>query len=129
MDQEELKDVIDLIKPKIIVLGKEYENTNDKNIIECFKKQKSNKSKVEFHAGEIHYASTDLLLNSESELSNKRKELFLKKCKKENINLESLLSAIDKWNKTHFLVIGDTIVDQYAACEPLGLSAEAPVVL
>ena len=27
------------------------------------------------------------------------------------------------------LVIGDTIVDQYSACEALGMSAEAPVVV
>ena len=33
------------------------------------------------------------------------------------------------WKKSHLLVIGDTIVDQYAACEPIGLSAEAPVVV
>ena len=33
------------------------------------------------------------------------------------------------WEKSHLLVIGDTIVDQYAACEPIGLSAEAPVVV
>ena len=27
------------------------------------------------------------------------------------------------------IVIGDTIVDQYAACEAIGMSAEAPVVV
>lgn len=129
MDQEELGDVIDMLKPNIIVLGKEYEKTTDPKIINALKIQKSNKSKVEFHAGEIHYASADLLLNSESELSNKRKDLFLKKCSKEKLKSNNLLSAIDSWNKTHLLVIGDTIIDQYAACEPLGLSAEAPVVV
>ncbi len=129
MDDEEFGDVIDLIKPELVVLGKEYENTNDKIIINALEKQISNKSRVEFHAGEIHYASTDLLLNSESDLSKKRKELFLKKCSKENINSKILLEAIESWSETHLLVIGDTIVDQYAACEPLGLSAEAPVVV
>ena len=129
MDQEELGEVIALLKPKIIVLGKEYEKTKDPNIINALKIQKSNKSKVEFHAGEIHYASADLLLNSESELSNKRKDLFLQKCAKEKLKSKNLLNAIDSWKKTHLLVIGDTIIDQYAACEPLGLSAEAPVVV
>ena len=27
------------------------------------------------------------------------------------------------------IVLGDTIVDQYAACEAIGMSAEAPVVV
>ena len=129
IDKEEFGDVVDLIKPEVIVLGKEYENTNDKTILNVLKKQISNKSRVEFHAGEIKYASTDLLLNSESDLSKRRKELFLKKCSKEKIDSEVLLQAIESWEKTHLLVIGDTIVDQYAACEPLGLSAEAPVVV
>ena len=44
-------------------------------------------------------------------------------------NPEKLISSISSWNNAHLLVIGDTIVDEYAACEPLGLSAEAPVVV
>ncbi len=129
MDHEQLADIIDRLKPKIMVLGKEYENTKDPNIINALKKQKLNNSRVEFHAGEIQYASAELLLNSESELSNKRKDLFLKKCSKEKIKSKNLINAIESWKKTHLLVIGDTIIDQYAACEPLGLSAEAPVVV
>ena len=31
--------------------------------------------------------------------------------------------------KTRLIVLGDTIVDQYAACEAIGMSAEAPVVV
>ena len=129
MDSEAFVDAVDLIKPEVIVFGKEYENTDDKNIVNVINKQRSNKLRVEFHAGEIHYASTDLLISSESELTKQRKKLLLEKCSKENIFLESILKSINKWDNTHLLVIGDTIVDQYAACEPIGLSAEAPVVV
>ena len=31
--------------------------------------------------------------------------------------------------RCNLIVIGDTIVDRYAACEALGMSAEAPVVV
>ena len=37
--------------------------------------------------------------------------------------------AIEKWQSTKLIVVGDVIVDQYAACEALGISAEAPVVV
>ena len=40
MDNYKLGDVIDLLKPKIIVLGKEYEKTKDPNIINALKKTK-----------------------------------------------------------------------------------------
>ena len=129
MGEENLEDVIELLKPQTIVFGKEFENTKDPEILNGIKKQISNKAKVEFHAGEIHYASADLLNSSESEFSQKRKNAFLKQCFKENISSESLLDSMKSWKKTHLLVIGDTILDQYAACEPIGLSAEAPVVV
>ena len=31
--------------------------------------------------------------------------------------------------KTNLLVVGDTILDQYAGCEAIGMSAEAPVLV
>ena len=60
---------------------------------------------------------------------HKEKNAFLKQCFKENISSKNLLDSMKSWEKSHLLVIGDTIVDQYAACEPIGLSAEAPVVV
>ena len=129
MGEDSLEDVIEILKPQTIVFGKEFENTKDQEILKGIKKQISNKAKVEFHAGEIHYASADLLNTSESELSNKRKNAFLKQCIKENISSTSLLESMKSWENTHLLVVGDSIVDQYAACEPIGLSAEAPVVV
>ena len=40
-----------------------------------------------------------------------------------------MLNAIHNWQSTRLIVLGDTIVDQYAACEAIGMSAEAPVVV
>ena len=40
-----------------------------------------------------------------------------------------MLNYIDSWNKTNLLIIGDTILDQYAGCEAIGMSAEAPVLV
>ena len=129
MEDQKLKNIVEKINPEIIVLGKEFENTTDPSVLDAIKLQISNENRVEFHAGEIHYASADLLINSESELSKQRERLLLEKCKKENVNLDGILNSINKWESAHLLVVGDTIVDQYAACEPLGLSAEAPVVV
>ena len=36
---------------------------------------------------------------------------------------------MDAFSKARLIVLGDTIVDQYAACEAIGMSAEAPVVV
>ena len=126
---QKLKDVVALLNPKVVVLGKEFEHSEDKEILDVFKIQSKKDFKLEFHAGEINYASTDFLKGSQSELLSARRNLFLETCSRESITAEKLLSSISSWNNAHLLVIGDTIVDQYAACEPLGLSAEAPIVV
>ena len=45
------------------------------------------------------------------------------------ICVDDLVKGIDAWKRSRLIVLGDTIVDQYAACEALGMSAEAPVVV
>lgn len=124
-----LKDIVESLKPKIFVLGKEFEVSSDENITEAIKLQKERGFTVEFRAGEINYVSADVLMSSQSDLSKARKNLFLETCQKESINSDKLLYSMSQWSDVKLLVIGDTIVDEYAACEPLGLSAEAPVVV
>ena len=50
-------------------------------------------------------------------------------CNKQKINYENLINKINKFKDCKLLVIGETIVDQYTACEALGMSAEAPVLV
>ena len=88
----------------------------------------SNKN-VKFHAGDIQYASTQLLDNSKNDLFEINKKKFHEACKRQNIKLDELLISINAWKNTNLLVIGDAILDQYAGCEPIGISAEAPVLV
>ena len=129
LKNNEIKEIVSKLKPSFLILGTEYKNKSNEEVNAAIKLQKESKRVVEFHAGEINYASTDLFNNSEFDLSNKRKMEFLSACKKQKLTKEELLDAIKEWEKKRILVIGDTIVDQYSACAPLGISAEAPVVV
>ncbi len=120
---------INALKPGFLVLGKEFEYSNDPEIIEAIRVMKKNGLKVQFHAGEVQYASTELLEKSESNLQKENKIKFKIACKKQNINKKELIKFIESWTKTKLLVIGDSILDQYAGCEALGMSAEAPVLV
>ena len=82
-----------------------------------------------FDAGDVHYATSELLMVSGKELQRERINKFHYACKRHQITKYDLLKAMKKWRDTRLLVIGDTIVDQYAACEAVGMSAEAPVVV
>lgn len=129
LEKDELKDAIIKFTPRILILGNEFQESSDKNIKESFAIQKKLGGEIKFHAGDIQYATTDLLIDKQSKIKTKRINEFIKACNRQKINKSDLLKSISNWQETELLVLGDTIVDQYAACEALGMSAEAPIVV
>lgn len=127
LQQEELDKAVSVLEPKVLVLGTEYENDSSLgkslNVIESYG------GSVAFHAGESSYATADLLLSSERDLRLSRSLELGRACSRQGVSLDILRSAMKSWKKRRLTVIGDTIVDQFAACEALGMSAEAPVVV
>ena len=124
-----LKNCINNIKPNLLLLGTEYENSKEEEILKAIKAMRYLGKTIQFHGGEIQYASTKLLENPKDILLNENKIKFKSACQKQNLNLKNLIDCINSWKKTRMLVIGDTILDQYAGCEALGMSAEAPVLV
>ncbi|TGK17247.1 ADP-heptose synthase [Leptospira fluminis] len=129
LDKISLEQLIHRIHPAVLVLGKEFENSQRQDIREAIAAIQEKGGQVVFHAGEIHYASSDLLHGSQSEIESERRHLFLQSCKRQGVNSDGLLSRIGNFSKSKILVIGDTIVDQYVACDAIGMSAEAPVLV
>ena len=128
-NKKALQNLVKIINPKILILGKEFQKTNDKKIVEVINFLKDRDVKTIFHAGEIVYSNSFLLQDSESDLIKKQRDKFIAVCKKQELNCQKLVNQINNWKDTRLLVIGDTIVDQYSACEAIGMSAEAPVVV
>ncbi len=126
---DELGELIEKLKPSKLVFGNEFQKTKDPNINKAIEIQTKNNSLTLFHAGDINYASTDLLSGSEFELIEKRKIQFLNALERQKINKSCLLNSIEEWKSSRLIVVGETILDQYAACEAVGLSAEAPVLV
>lgn len=124
-----LNNAVQKIKPKEVILGKEYENSEIEDIKDTLKTLKNEKKSIFFHAGEISYVTSELLTVSESSLQIKREKEFLKALNRQNITIDNLVEAGTNIKNSKLLVIGDTILDQYTACEALGMSAEAPVIV
>tara|TARA_B100000886_G_scaffold336920_1_gene296617 strand:+ start:12023 stop:13522 length:1500 start_codon:yes stop_codon:yes gene_type:complete len=124
-----LKKAVDTINPKEVILGREYENSNINNINNTLKNLKAKNKPIYFHAGEINYANSELLTNSEDNLKNERENEFLKALKRQNISIKDLEATSERIKNSKLIVIGDAIVDQYVSCEALGMSAEAPVIV
>ena len=129
LEGDELELAVNIVNPKVLIFGKECEKEQTQNIKSAIKVHKSKKKEILFHAGEITYSSTNLLDNSLNRIQKDRYKQFRESISRQSLNLEILLSALEKWESTKIIVIGDTIIDQYLACEPLGLSSEAPVIV
>ena len=124
---DELNEAIAALKPDVLVLGNEFKNNIE--IQSTLQKQRQLGGSIQFHAGDIHYATADLLSGSERDLRVQRRTVFQDACRRQGIEKGLLMDAISDWEETRLIVLGDTIVDQYAACEAIGMSAEAPVVV
>lgn len=128
LDKISFEEVIEILKPNSFVLGKEFETHQDHKVKSYINTISHYGGKTYFRSGDVKYASTDLLFHSEEEIQTSKLNLFQKTCLKHNIDLQDLQNKLDDFSKVNILVVGDTIVDQYVACDALGMSAEAPVI-
>ena len=129
LEDDEINKLVLISKPNLLVLGMDFENNPESNIKEAIEIVKNSGKKVIFHSGDINYSSTDLLNTYEDQLEKDRRNLFLNACERCNLDKRSILLSMDRWRKARLIVIGDIILDQYAACEAMGMSAEAPVLV
>ena len=104
-------------KPDIVVKGKEHQHKENKEleIINHYG------GKLLFSSGEIGFSSIDLL-KRELNIVNYNVEHDVNYLKRHKIDFTTLHSMVEKLKELEILVIGDTIVDEYIICEPLGMS-------
>ena len=129
LKDNELDLIIDYLSPSRIIFGTDYRNSKDENIIKAIKTARRINTSISYDSGETTYASTDLLKDSESSIDKKRKEQLIKACIRQSVKVKDLCKKIDQFKDTAILIIGDSIIDEYSACEALGMSSEAPVVV
>ena len=63
LEADELKAAIEALKPEVLVLGNEFKNNAE--IQTTLIQQRKQGGAIQFHAGDIHYATADLLRRSE----------------------------------------------------------------
>lgn len=133
LEADRLTELIRMVKPKHLVLGSEFQNISELDSpISTFLRQASSTlndigGTMIYHGGEVQYSQS--FLNNNFTFTQDKKTVYLNACKKQKINRQDLLNSIKNFKNASLLVIGDTILDQYVACEPIGMSAEAPVVV
>ena len=116
---------IRLLKPHFVVKGKEHEDAvnPEREVVRTYGGQ------LIFSAGEARFSTADLL----------RREMLLpvdvrvrhdpQFIKKHQLTMSRLKGLIEDFGGCRVLVLGDLIVDEYVACDPLGMSQEDPTIV
>ena len=127
MKANELHEVVTRVKPQYLVLGKEFEGSNNlQNVLEELNKYGGS---IQYHAGANTFRGNDLFVKRKEDISSDRINQLLRTCERQNIQFSKIKENMREWHKANIVVIGDAILDQYTACEALGMSAEAPVLV
>jgi len=109
------------LRPNIYVKGKEYEDLKD-----LTGHITAEKKAVEVVGGEIAFVgetifSSTTLLNEYFSILTPQTKAYLANLK-QSYSVEYILEQIKLFENKKVLVIGDTIIDEYVFCEPIGIA-------
>jgi len=124
-----LSELVNKFKPSICLLGKEFEDTEDPGILKIIDSVKGTSGKILYGSGDINYAKVGLADDYTVDIEQSNLKEFSKVCKRNGIDFNKISEKTDLFDVQNIIVIGDSIVDQYIACDAVGMSAEAPVVV
>jgi len=124
-----LPELMKEITPSICLLGKEFEEIKDSSLLEVIDSVKSYSGKISYGSGDIHYARIGFSDDHLSGMEKSNLEEFSKTCRRNGIDIKKIAEKTDLFDSQNIIVIGDSIVDQYIACDAVGMSAEAPVLV
>ncbi len=123
-------DALKIVKPDIYCKGKEYRDHSLDSSGQITKESKFVKNyggKIFYTTDEI-FSSSKIINQSGFNLNNLQKK-FLLDLKKNVRNRFFPKKIIDNYDNLKILVIGESIIDDYVACETLGKSGKEPVLV
>lgn len=121
-------ETIALLQPDVYVKGREYADSAK----DITGKIADEEAAVRAVGGRL--AFTDDLVFSSSTLMNQFLPQFpdevreYLKVLRQRLSAEDVLACLERASKLRVLVVGETIIDEYQSCEPLGKSSKEPVL-
>lgn len=122
---EDVGNVIERIRPDIVVKGKEHEGRFNPEAVAL----SSYGGKLLFSSGETVFSSLDLIRREFNDLAANSISLPRTFLSRNSIALSRLHELIKGFGRLKLVVIGDLIVDEYITCQPLGMSQEDPTIV
>ena len=125
ISNKELIYEIEKLKPDYVVKGKEYEHRFNPEVDAL----RSYGGKLIFSSGETNLYTPELSWDQLNSYYKKSINLPSEFIKRHNISVENILQTVERFKNLSMCVIGDTIVDEYISCLPLGMSQEDSTIV
>src|SRR5712691_2487327 len=113
------------LRPAVVVKGKEHENAinPELSVVQAYG------GKLLFGSGDTTFSSLELI-RKETELVNHTSIVQPREfIERHGISIPGLASVLERMRSLKVCVVGDTIVDEYIQCDPLGMSQEDPTIV
>lgn len=123
--RESPENLVAQLKPSCVVKGSEHEqkvNPEAEVLAEYG-------GKLLFSSGDISFSSVDLMRQEWRELNLSTIKKPYDYVKRHAIDSGEVLHILDRMKPLRICVIGDTIIDEYITCDPLGMSQEDPTIV
>ncbi|MCZ6806638.1 MAG: PfkB family carbohydrate kinase, partial [Deltaproteobacteria bacterium] len=121
----EVPELLSQLKPDIYVKGSEYRDAE-----EAFADERA---AVEAYGGEIRFSSGDVVYEPiQSQAMERIAPLdpsALAFCARHGITTRRVRKVINAMKGKQILVVGETIVDEYVYCDPLGMSSDSATLV
>ena len=118
-------ELVSALKPAIVVKGKEHEGgTNPEE-----EALRGYGGQLLFSSGDVVFSSIDLIRREFSELNFSAISKPADYPARHSFTLQDIRRTLSKMRDRKVLVIGDLIVDEYLACDALGMSHEDPTIV
>ena len=128
LDSGPLLNLVQAYPPAALTLGKEFERERSEEVLGAVEYMSAKKLRVIYEAGAVQYASVEMFHRNQTDLEIQKLDKFREILQNNEIDVSRILGKL-KQSRVKILVVGDTIVDQYVACDALGMSSEAPVIV
>lgn len=125
LTDEPIEELIRKLRPEIVVKGREHEfvYNPEQAALEIYGGQ------LIFSSGEALFSSVDLLRKEFLQLDLQSISLPVSYMQRHEISVERLRQLLLGFARLKVCVVGDLIVDEYIACQPLGMSQEDPTIV
>lgn len=122
--QGPLEGALRLLRPDFVVKGKEHEQMEnvERSVLDEYG------GKLVFSAGFVRPSEADMA-RVEDESGRLPLHIPADYCGRRSIRPDVLQKILDSIASLRVCVIGDVIVDEYIACDPLGMSQEDPTIV